>query len=95
MCSNLQLSQHHDVVVRVSWSGVYEIQKNHPFLIEKQCTSPHLLRAVSEIFIPWGIHISPLYGLLFSVQLVVLAPHLATSNVVIQETGTFSPTLVQ
>ena len=48
-----------------------------------------------ELSIWWGIHRSPLHGLLFWLQLIVVTPHLITGNDVIQETVTFSLKLVQ
>ena len=64
---SLQLSQCHDVVVRVSGSSRFqEIQKDRPFPIPND-TAHHFTHRVLclELFLRWGIHVSPLQGLLF------------------------------
>lgn len=95
--SSLQLSQHCDVMVTADGlSGFQEIQKDHPFPIPQDsayhftCWELHL-----GLFLQWGIHMSPLHGLLLSLWLVVLTPHLITGNDETRETVIISLVLVQ
>ena len=63
--SSLQLSQRRDVAFRVDGlSGFNEIQKDHPFLIPRD-SAHHFTRWGQrlELFLLWGIHMSPLHGL--------------------------------
>jgi len=70
--SSIQLSQHHNAVVRVKgFSGFQEIWKGLSY--------PKIL----ELFLQWGIYILLLHGLLFWLQLIVMTPCLITNNDVI------------
>ena len=68
--------------------GFQEIQKDHPFPIPKESThyfthwGLHL-----ELFLWWGIHRPPLYGLPFWLWLLAVTSHLVTGNDAIQETS--------
>jgi len=87
--SSLQLSQCRDVAVIVDGlSGFKErITLSYP---KRQCWQQCL-----ELFLRWGIHLSPLHGLPFWLRLIVVTPHLVTSDDAIQETVTFSLVHVQ
>ena len=90
-------SWHHDVAVRVDGlSRFKEIRKDHPFPIPKD-SAHHFTRRGQrlELFLRWGIHMSPLHGLLFCLRLIVVTPCLVTGDDAIQETVTLSLILVQ
>jgi predicted membrane protein len=76
-------------------SGFKEIQYDHPFPIPKGSAN-HFTRwgQRHELFLLWGIHMSPLHGVPFWLRLVVVTPRHVTGDE-IQETVTFSLVLVQ
>ena len=89
--SSLQLSQRRDIAIRFDrLSGFKEVQKDSPFPKPKD-NAHHFTRWGQhlELFLWWGIRMSPLHGLPFWLRLVVVTPRLVTGDDAIQETVTF------